>query len=43
MIYGAGLAISQTEAKNAISSATALLGEIEKIIGEKSPQRKLGL
>lgn len=43
LIYGAGLAISETEAKNAISSASALLEEIEKIIEKKNPQGKLEL
>ncbi|MFA5993853.1 MAG: HEPN domain-containing protein [Parcubacteria group bacterium] len=43
LIYGAGLAISQTEAKNAISSATILLEKIEKMIEKNNPQRKLEL
>jgi len=43
LIYGAGLAISEVEAKNAISSAKALLEEIEIIIQEKNPQGKLKL
>ena len=43
LIYGAGLAISSVEAKNAISSAKALLEEVEIIVEKKNPQRKLGL
>jgi len=43
LIYGAGLAISEIEAKNAILSAKKLLEEIELIIEEKNPQRKLKL
>lgn len=43
LIYGAGLAISETEARNAIASANALLEEIEKIIEKKNPQGKLEL
>lgn len=41
LIYGSGLAISETEAKNAISCARELLKEIERIIEEKNPQKKL--
>jgi uncharacterized protein (UPF0332 family) len=41
LIYGAGLAISETEAKNAILSATVLLEKIEIIIEKKNPQGKL--
>jgi len=41
LIYGAGLAISEAEAKNAISSAKSLMVKIEKIIDRKSPQRKM--
>ena len=41
LIYGAGLAISEIEAKNAISSANSLLEKIEIIIEEKNPQKKL--
>jgi uncharacterized protein (UPF0332 family) len=41
LIYGAGLSISETEAKNAISSAKTLLEEIENIIEKKNPQGKL--
>lgn len=43
LIYGAGLAISEIEAKNAILSAKKLLEEIETIIEEKNPQKKLKL
>lgn len=41
LIYGAGLAISETEARNAISSAKVLLEKIEMLIEEKNPQGKL--
>jgi len=43
LIYGSGLAISQTEAKNAIISARVLLEKVEKNIQERSPQGKLEL
>lgn len=41
LIYGAGLAISETEAKNAISTAKEFVSEIEKLIQKKNPQGKL--
>ncbi len=41
LIYGSGLAISETEAKNAISSAKEFIAQIEKIIQKKNPQKKL--
>jgi len=41
LIYGAGLAISETEAKNAISSAESFIKEVEKIIEKKNQQKKL--
>ncbi len=41
LIYGAGLAISEIEARNAIVSAKKLLAEIENIIKKKNPQKNL--
>lgn len=41
LIYGSGLAISETEAKNSIRTAKEFVLEIEKIIQKKNPQRKL--
>jgi len=41
LIYGSGLAISETEAKNAIDSAKKFVSEVEKIIQKKNPQKKL--
>ncbi|OGI27398.1 MAG: hypothetical protein A2359_01155 [Candidatus Moranbacteria bacterium RIFOXYB1_FULL_43_19] len=41
LIYGAGLSISETEAKNAISSAKEFVSEIEKLVQKKNPQKKL--
>jgi uncharacterized protein (UPF0332 family) len=43
LIYGSGLSISETEAKNAIASANKFVSEIEKIIQKKNPQKKLEL
>lgn len=43
LIYGSGLAISETEAINAIASADKFLKEIEVIIEAKNPQKKLAL
>lgn len=41
LIYGAGLAISETEAKNAIATAEEFLSQVEILIQEKNPQKKL--
>ena len=41
LIYGSGLAISETEAKNAILTAKEFVSEIEKLIQKKNPQKKL--
>jgi uncharacterized protein (UPF0332 family) len=41
LIYGAGLSISETEVKNAISSAKEFVSEIEKLTQKKNPQKKL--
>jgi uncharacterized protein (UPF0332 family) len=43
LIYGSGLAISETEAKNAIISANKFVSEVEKIIQKRNPQKKLEL
>jgi uncharacterized protein (UPF0332 family) len=41
LIYGSGLSISKTEAKNAISSAKDFVSEIEKLVQDKNPQKQL--
>jgi len=41
LIYGSGLSISETEAKNAISSAKDFVSEIEKLVQDKNPQKQL--
>lgn len=41
LIYGSGLSISGAEAKNAISSAKEFVSEIERLVQEKNPQKKL--
>lgn len=43
LIYGSGLAISETEAKNAIVSAGKFVAEVEKMVQRKNPQKKLAL
>lgn len=43
LIYGSGLAISETESNNAIVSANKFVSEVEKIIQDKNPQKKLAL
>lgn len=43
LIYGAGLAISETEAENAILSAKKFVSEIERLLQAKNPQQKLKL
>jgi uncharacterized protein (UPF0332 family) len=41
LIYGTGLSISETDSKNAISSAITFLKEIESLIEDRNPQLKL--
>jgi len=41
LIYGAGLTISKTEAKNAIKTAKEFIKEIKEIIQKNNPQKKL--
>ena len=41
LIYGSGLSISEVDTKNAISSATKFLKEVENFIENKNTQAKL--
>lgn len=41
LIYGAGLVISESEAKNAIKNAKGFIEKVKKIIQKKNPQKKL--
>ena len=41
LIYGTGLVISETEAKNAIITAKEFIKEIKEIIQKNNPQKKL--
>ncbi len=41
LIYGTGLVISETEAKNAIKTAKEFIKEIKEIIQKNNPQKKL--
>jgi len=41
LIYGTGLMISETEAKNAIVTAGGFVEKIKKIIQKNNPQKKL--
>jgi len=41
LIYGTGLVISETEAKNAITTAKEFIKEIKEIIQKNNPQKKL--
>jgi uncharacterized protein (UPF0332 family) len=41
LIYGTGLTISETEAKNAIITAKEFIKEIKEIIQKNNPQKKL--
>lgn len=41
LIYGSGLSISETEAKNAMSSAEKFVLKIEKLVQKKNSQKKL--
>lgn len=41
LIYGAGLVISESEAKNAIKNAKGFIEKVRKIIQKKNPQKKL--
>lgn len=41
LIYGAGLEISKTETQNAFETVQNFMGEIEKIIQKKDPQKEL--
>ena len=41
LIYGIGLAISKTEAKNAVKSAEDFLKIIKDFVQKKNPQKKL--
>lgn len=41
LIYGAGLAISKVEAKNAINSAKEFVSKVEHVIKKRNPQKEL--
>lgn len=41
LIYGTGLVVSETEAKNAIRNAKEFIKEIKEIIQKNNPQKKL--
>ncbi|MBL7141588.1 HEPN domain-containing protein [Patescibacteria group bacterium] len=41
LIYGAGLAISKTEAANALKTAKEFIERIRKLIQKQNPQKKL--